>query len=103
MAVRSRIADWRSWKSVSELDDDTEASYKWQSDRENAIVSLKAKKVFKFIPNGRRLDRKDKFIVQLYAAVDIVKHSFNTVSRNRSKSGKTTSATLKCELSPTGE
>jgi hypothetical protein len=44
MAVRSRIADWRSWKSVSELDDDTEASYKWQSDRENAIVSLKAKK-----------------------------------------------------------
>ena len=80
MAVRSRIADWRSWKSVSELDDDTEASYKWQSDRENAIVSLKAKKVFKFIPNGRRLDRKDKFLVQLYAAVDIVKHSFNTAS-----------------------
>ena len=37
-------------------------------------------KVFKFIPNGRRLDRKDKFIVQLYAAVDIVKHSFNTAS-----------------------
>lgn len=34
MAVRSRIADWRSWKSVSELDDDTEAPYKWQSDRE---------------------------------------------------------------------
>ena len=50
------------------------------ADRENAIVSLKAKKVFKFIPNGRRLDRKDKFIVQLYAAVDIVKHSFNTAS-----------------------
>ena len=65
MAVRSRIADWRSWKSVSELDDDTEAPYKWQSDREKCHCFVEKLKIFKFIPNERRVESKDKFLLRM--------------------------------------